>query len=345
MVTIATKSMFTDTRQPNFLYGKGLLTTHSDDQHNGRLYATCEHYVNTIPAFPIFESTDMGQSWRHVSNVTDQVNGWGMRYQPFLYELPEKIGSLPAGILLCAGNSIPQDMSATKIDLYTSLDHAKSWQYLSTVVQGGTASVKGQKPVWEPFLTVIDHRLVCFFSDERDKKTHSQKLAHKTSRDGLQWGAEIDDVALDNPDARPGMATVSKMANGNYIMTFEMVVEGAVVINGERNRSNFKISKNGLDWRPGDSGTEFANGGSPYVAVLSDGRVVANSTGNELYVNDKNGDGKWTTVQTPMAGAYSRSLTPLGNSQVLIISAGPYAGPTAKADHELTSLVFNIPTG
>ncbi|EEI71421.1 sialidase family protein, partial [Lentilactobacillus hilgardii] len=255
MITIATKSIFSDTRQPNFLYGKGLLTTHSDEQHNGRLYATCEHYVNGVPNFPIFESIDHGQSWQHISDVSDQVNGWGMRYQPFLYELPEKIGNLPMGTLICAGNSIPKDMSATKIDLYKSVDHGQSWQYLSTVVQGGTASVKDQKPVWEPFLIVINHQLVCFFSDERDKKAHSQKLSHKLSRDGRHWGAEIDDVAVSNPEARPGMATVARMANGNYIMTFEMVAEGAIVVNGERNRSNFKISQNGLDWQPTDPGT------------------------------------------------------------------------------------------
>ena len=52
----------------------------------------------------------------------DQVNGWGLRYQPFLYELAEPIGGYEAGTILLAGNSIPDDLSQTQIDLYASTD-------------------------------------------------------------------------------------------------------------------------------------------------------------------------------------------------------------------------------
>ncbi|MFT8401814.1 MAG: sialidase family protein [Lentilactobacillus diolivorans] len=342
MVTIASKNLFHGTRQPDFMYGRGLFLHHWSDGYNGRLYATAEHYVTGTPSFPIFESQDNGRSWQHISNVVDTQNGWGMRYQPNLYELPEKIGTMPAGTLICAGNSIPDDLSRTKIDLYQSDNHAQSWQYLSTVVQGGMASVKGQKPVWEPFVTVIDHRLVCFFSDERDKIAHSQKIAHKTTTDGIHWGAEIDDVAVANPQARPGMAIVAQMTNGKYIMTFEIVVEGAVVVDGERNRSNYKISDDGLHWRPEDAGREFALGGSPYVTILGDGTLVANSTGSEIYLNTKNGEGNWQKVSTDVPGAYSRSLTALPNNQLLIIGAGSYAGPTEAVDHQLTADVFHV---
>ena len=52
-------------------------------------------------------SLDSGATWKHVSTVSDRVNGWGMRYQPFLYELPQSLGDLPEGTILCAGNAIP----------------------------------------------------------------------------------------------------------------------------------------------------------------------------------------------------------------------------------------------
>ena len=56
--------------------------------------------------FPIYQSTDKGGTWAPLSNVTDQVNGWGLRYQPFLHVLPQAIGSLAEGTIFCAENSI-----------------------------------------------------------------------------------------------------------------------------------------------------------------------------------------------------------------------------------------------
>ena len=62
-----------------------------------------------------------------------------MRYQPFLYQLEEDIGSLRQGTILCAGNSIPQDLSETQIDLYSSTDGGRSWKFLSHIAHGGKA--------------------------------------------------------------------------------------------------------------------------------------------------------------------------------------------------------------
>ncbi|GHP14513.1 hypothetical protein YK48G_19380 [Lentilactobacillus fungorum] len=339
VVTIATKDQLPGTKGPNFLYGRGMVTTHqSDSSYNGRLYATSENYVTGTPTFKIFESTNHGATWSKVSEVQDTQHGWGMRYQPYLYELPEQIGDMPAGTLICAGNAIPSDMSKTSIDLYKSTDHGRTWRYLSTVAQGGTATTttKGNGPVWEPFVKVIDHQLVTFYSDERDKPAHSQLLAHETSTDGIHWSSQVNDVVDSNPAGRPGMATVAQMANGKYIMTYEVAGEGG-------NHSNFKISNDGLNWNASDMGTKFADGGSPYVTTLNDGTVVANSTGGNVYVNTNNGVGNWTSVNTPMAGAYSRSLTPLANGQLLMVSGGGYAGPTSNANHTLTSMVWDLP--
>lgn len=339
VVTVATKAQLPGTHGPNFLYGRGMVTEHQQDSaYNGRLYATSENYVSGTPSFKIFESTDHGGTWDKISEVTDTQHGWGMRYQPFLYELPEKIGNMPEGTLICAGNSIPSDMSKTSIDLYKSNDHGHSWSFLSTVVQGGTATTtaSGNGPVWEPFVTVINHQLVTYYSDERQKPTYSQLLAHQTSTDGIHWSQEVYDVADTNPAGRPGMATVAQMPNGKYIMTYEVAGEGS-------NHSNYKISDDGINWDANNMGTKLANGGSPYVTVLSDGTVVANSTGGNVLVNTNNGVGSWTSVNTPMGGAYSRSLTPLSNGQILLVNGGGYAAPTSNANHTLTSMVYDLP--
>ncbi|MDF7669092.1 sialidase family protein [Lactobacillus sp. ESL0703] len=344
IVTIATKTQFPDTKSPSFLYGRGLVTTHTSTKYNGRLYATSEHYVNDTPTFLIFESLNNGKTWSKISEIKDTHNfasngrAWGNRYQPFLYELPEQIGQMPKGTIICAGNSIPGDLSKTSIVLYYSTDHARSWKYLSTIATGGYADVNttSNGPVWEPFVNVVDHKLVCYFSDERDKPAHSQKLSHRVSIDGINWSNEVDDVAFKSEQARPGMVTVAKMANGKYIMTYE-------VVNSGEWRTNYKISNDGLTWNASDEGTRLAYGGAPYVVVMHNGDVVANTDGSgDLYVNKQNGNGAWQDVKISMPLAYSRSLTVLPNDDLLIVSGGPLKSPTDPNSNSLTSMIYSF---
>lgn len=90
----------------------------------GKLLATWENYSPEPPPvwFPIYESTDFGQSWTEISRVQDQVYGFGLRYQPFLYELPQAFGDYPAGTVLLSGSAIPTNLSETNIELYASRD-------------------------------------------------------------------------------------------------------------------------------------------------------------------------------------------------------------------------------
>jgi hypothetical protein len=108
---------------------------------DGRLLATWENYSPEPPPvyFPIYESADGGRSWAEIARVEDQVNGWGLRYQPFLYELPRAIGGYPKGTVLLAGNSIPTDLSLTQIDLYASRDGGRTWKFVSHIAAGGEA--------------------------------------------------------------------------------------------------------------------------------------------------------------------------------------------------------------
>jgi hypothetical protein len=101
---------------PQVLYARTLLTS------DNALLATWEDYGPEPPFFPIFESKDEGITWSEIGRVKDQKNGWGLRYQPFLYELPEDYGGFPAGTILCAGSAIPADLSVTQLELYASTD-------------------------------------------------------------------------------------------------------------------------------------------------------------------------------------------------------------------------------
>lgn len=110
---------------PRTLYARTLLLNQDHEKNPNVLLATWENYLpnnDSFPYFPIYQSLDGGHSWSERSRVYDQVNGWGLRYQPFLYELSHPIGNFSAGDILLAGNSIPDDLSLTQIDLYISHD-------------------------------------------------------------------------------------------------------------------------------------------------------------------------------------------------------------------------------
>lgn len=299
---------------PGTLYARAMQAS------DGTMYATFEQYSSGTPVFPIFKSTDNGKTWSQVGSVQDTKHGYGMRYQPFLYELPQTIGNLSKGTLLCAGNCIPNDLSSTEIDLYASTDKGRTWTYVSTIATGGAANPNGSyDPVWEPFLLVANNKLICYYSDESDP-AHNQKIVHKTTTDGKNWSSVVNDVALSNSSLRPGMPVVAKMANGKYIMTYEIV--------GETNLPcKYKISSNPESWNPTDEGTAFATGGSPYCAVMPNGRVVASAYGSgDIYVNNNNGTGSWYHVTSKVGAAYSRCLVPLANGRLFVISGGPYGG-------------------
>lgn len=140
-----------DYTDPRVLYARTVELTLADNI----LLATWENYSPEPPAvyFPIYRSTDHGATWAHISNCTDRVNGWGLRYQPFLYELPVDLGGFEKGTVLLAGNSIPTNLSNTQIDLYASRDRGLSWEFVSHVAAGGEAEPdNGLTPVWEPFI-------------------------------------------------------------------------------------------------------------------------------------------------------------------------------------------------
>ena len=267
-------------------------TEDSDDGET--LLATFEFYPSmsggSEPYFPVYRSTDGGRSWSLFSEIHDtRGKGWGLRYQPTLFELPTEVGPWPAGTVLAAGNSIPilddpedvpegeiGELGETSIDLYASTDEGESWEFVSTVVTGGRAIPYDEySPVWEPELALDDDdNLVCYFADERRNSDddYDQLIGFKASGDGGQtWGDEQFVAAVPNPEGnfpRPGMPVVTELPDGSYAMTFEVVGSGEV-----DGQAHIKMSPDGRDWGdPEDlgqpvtteDGRRFING--PYVA-------------------------------------------------------------------------------
>jgi hypothetical protein len=302
--------------KPGSLYPRAVQLHHAGSQ-NGIMLATFEEYSKGTPSFPIYRSTNGGATWSVFSHMTDTENGWDMRFQPFLYELPEALGSMPAGTILCFGNSIPADSSQTRLEMYKSLDHGARWFFVSHIATGGVANPNGtQDPVWEPFALLANKKLIVYYSDERDPK-HNQKIVHQTSADGIQWGKVVDDVAIGAAD-RPGMPVVAKMGNGNYIMSWECVCGGSVY-------TSVKTASDPESWNAPDAGSKIAgSGGTPYIVWTPSGGpngtlVQSSNASGDILVNRAYGapGSVWTQIRATVGKGYSRSFVILSDSNTL----------------------------
>lgn len=338
-----------DYTDPRVLYARTVELTHSSNT----LLATWENYSPEPPLvyFPIYQSTDHGATWTHISNVTDQVNGWGLRYQPFLYELPVALGGFPAGTVLLAGNSIPTDLSRTQIDLYASRDAGRTWEFVSHVAAGGEALPdNGLTPVWEPFLLAHGGELVCYYSDQRLNATYGQRLVHQTSTDLRAWGPVVADVEYAEYTDRPGMTTVAELPDGTFLMTYE---------HGHNDTSATAAGVYGfpVTYRTSADPTRFAEGapgvalvarntgaapqGSPYVVWSAaggggvNGTIIVSSGGSaSVFTNEALGDpGEWYERATPAPTSYTRHLRVFGEAQDrLLIMGGGVLPPSTTND-------------
>ncbi|KAK2755414.1 bnr asp-box repeat domain protein [Colletotrichum kahawae] len=287
--------------------------------------------------FPIYKSTDGGANWIEFSSVSDQVNGWGLRYQPNFYLLKEAFGGYPAGTILLGGASVPADLSEAYLDLYASRDGGLNWEFVSHMVYGAgpETTTNGNDAVWEPFFMMHESEFVCFFSDQRDEN-HAQKLAHITTKDLKIWSEPVDDVASSAYEDRPGMTTVAHIQpTGQYIITYE------VCATNEGCEGYYKVSSSPLTFGTiegrGDKivSTEgHTTGGSPYVIWTPNekkndgsGIIIMNGASREqLFVNEDSADpAGWKEVDVGQWAAHSRCIEVINNNgteKLMLSNAG-----------------------
>ena len=318
---------------------------------NGDLLASFEQYTTGRPVLPIFRSTDRGRTWTQISSVQDTINGWGLRYQPQLFQLTAALGSYPSGTILAAGNSIPDDLSQTKLDVYASLDGGLTWRFASSIARGGAAYPdNGLTPVWEPFFVQAGNRLIAYYSDQRDP-AHGQKMVHQTSTDLVGWGPVVDDVANLQYSDRPGMPIVTKLPDGRYLMTYE---------NGGAPEGNFavyyKFSTDPERW--GDKPAQVLRTtdgivptSSPFVTWIPAGGpqgtiVVSANSSSDLFLNTAGGaQDTWTRVPIQVGGGYSRSLTAMPDGRTVFVMNAGYLGGDNTVTYGAVDLGSTITSG
>ncbi|OJJ45210.1 hypothetical protein ASPZODRAFT_69460 [Penicilliopsis zonata CBS 506.65] len=302
------------------IYGRSLQLA------DGSLLMTWEDYPPEPPldAFPIYRSTDGGATWGSYSSVVDTVNGWGMRYQPFLYTLPVSMGDYPAGTILAAGVSTPANLSGAYIDLYASTDQAVTWAFVAHIAYGaGPETVtNGNQAIWEPFLLHYDGQLVCFFSDQRDP-LHAQKLSRLSSSNLTSWPTDSTDVvAYSTYTDRPGMATIAHIQSKNdYILTYEYCGSADCT-------AYYRVASSPLEFDSATGNAVVSNDsshsspvGSPYViwtnATGTDMVIMNGASQSALFVNDDSvGVDGWRMVEVGQWASYSRQLRVIDDNGV-----------------------------
>jgi len=246
--------------------------------------------------FPIYRSIDGGVTWNPYSQILDQVNGWGMRYQPHLYVLPTAFGGYAKGTVLCVGVS-------EYIDVYASTNYGLTWHFVSHISYGSGPEIttSGDAAIWEPFFLMYGSELIVYYSDQRDP-AHSQKLVLQTTTDLVTWTAAIDVIADETYSHRPGMASVSYLSSINlYFITYELCASGCSTF--------YRWSSSPLTFNSASSTTTSfpATGGSPYH-IYYNGKIYANTGSNaNLFVNTA-GTTTWTSVNIAQVTSYSRCL-------------------------------------
>ena len=288
-------------------------------ENNGKLIASFSlGYDCDDPSIPFtnacfMESDDDGKTWHYLSRAEEifepDLKPGSMAH---IYELPAKVGNMPAGTLLYAANSV--DYSRRSIlSIWRSFDCGKTWHQYTLVAEGGGL----KEGIWEPFLWYepSDGYLYCFYSDDSGP-VKDQTLVYKRSKDGENWEDLVDVVVADDPAERIGMLILTKMGNGEYFIVYENVHNP--VINGKPQRHApiyYKTTKDVSDWDPYTPGTLLESDG--YIKGSAPGCVWTPAGGEcgTLIVGAKYevvGDGSqrlfvsfdygktWETVRNPL---------------------------------------------
>jgi hypothetical protein len=174
------------------------------------------------------------------------------------------------------------------------------------------------------------------YSDQRDP-AHGQKLAHQSSPDLMTWGPVINDAAEANYTQRPGMTTMAKMGNGQYIFTYELGFSTDGLPTNSPYAVHYRISSDPEDFGSAEEHLLRASDGtipssSPYVVWTPVGPtgkgtlVVSDGSYAQYFLNTEYGDpNAWVTIQSDHGVGYSRSLTVLPDeSKVLLVNGGMY---------------------
>jgi hypothetical protein len=250
------------------------------------------------PIIKVAKSNDMA-TWTEIASIPSPT--WHFQEQSQMVELPDGTILMTMRNVQIDSNIIDNNCPPTGFDLpiMKSTDGGYTWNYVSDLDSnpnghGIVTWAPYSTGLWEPFLYVLpDGRIAGFYANEKhadDNPSYSQTISERISSDGGHtWGPEIYAAAQPGPaigGARPGMPGFARMANGQYILVFEVC---GIDPNPDICNIHYKISNDGIMWS-NDLGTLIPDQVSaPFVCVLSTGRIlVTSSNTNQISISDDN---------------------------------------------------------
>jgi BNR repeat-like domain len=274
--------------------------------NDGSWLCVCTQFARgTNTWLQILRSTDRCRTWTPIAKIAEA----GRQFDN------GELVQLTNGVVLLSGRSLVEGKSY-RLPVYQSLDAGKTWAYLSNI---DSSEGLGQHGLWEPdFQILSDGRLAVAYSNEKHQD-FSQVISEKISNDnGTTWSEEI--IAVAEPSGgklRPGMPQMARMANGKYIMVYEIVNLG----NGDVHQ---KISDDGIHW-PAGLGTPISGQHcGPFVTALPDGFTLVTSCQNELTASADSGT-TWQAVTPPpwkLGFKYTwPAIYPIGSNEFAVMIA------------------------
>lgn len=341
-------------------------------EDNGKMYATFEcnrlpktdaqlvadrqgngdNFSDSLSSFPIYESVDGGATWGagetdtpargnnyvpvgYVQNQGAENGVTGMRNCPQLYEMPETIGDLKKGTILCAGNSIEagengsaadvEQSGITYLDLCTSDDLGRTWEHHSSII-GPIEGICGllNDTVWEPFFLTFGGRLYCFYSDEAIDATTDQDISY-VYYDGEKWSEKQQ--LIYSRGKRPGMPIVSQLDDGRFMLTFELNGGGSsgYILSAPNDPTQWYAKDGSLKATLSQDDATVINGsGAPYNITTTDGTILYDNTSlSQIWRNTGSAPDEagahWIYYHTGLGSAYNRQIMERADGRIFVV--------------------------
>jgi hypothetical protein len=267
------------------------------DKQGDNLITYTEYPANGTPVIKVARSNPANPTYTVIASIPSPTDHGG-----HIQEQSQMV-QLSNGTIVMAMRNRQTDLNWFGLPIVKSTDGGYTWSYVSQLDTNANSQGRFDRGLWEPFLYVMPNGCIAgFYANEKhadDNPSYSQVVSERVSCDGgATWGGEIY-AAAQAGSARPGMPGFARMANGQYILVFE-------VCGTDNCNVHYKISSNGTTW-PSGLGTALPNQqAGPYVSVLSTGRIlVTSATTNQISISDNNGQSwylnsppAWSGTQT-----------------------------------------------
>lgn len=161
----------------------------------------------------------------------------------------------------------------TSLRVSVSTDGGKTWSEHSTIVESNDISSNAHG-YWEPFLGILNGKLVAFYANDSRRDTNYQFIEYRTWN-GETWENPVIVSNGDDHSSRDGMPAWTQLRDGTYVLMIE-----STIYSDEDHPFILQMlySKDGINWsEPKDiyyPTTKGSKAAGPGIVELPNGQLV-----------------------------------------------------------------------